>query len=64
MILGYVGVKMILDGFHIHIDAWVSLVVICASLGAGVLVSVTRTSRPYAEASRPSEPPGHDMNKP
>jgi tellurite resistance protein TerC len=41
-ILAYVGVKMILDGFHISIEDWISLSVIFVALGAGVLASVLR----------------------
>ena len=39
-ILGYVGVKMILGGFGTEIDDWISLTVICVSLGAGIVVSL------------------------
>jgi tellurite resistance protein TerC len=46
VILGYVGLKMVLDGFHIKISDWVSLSVICVSLASGVAASVLLSRRP------------------
>jgi tellurite resistance protein TerC len=45
-ILGYVGVKMILDGFHIDIDVRISLGVIILALAAGVVASVLLRKHP------------------
>jgi tellurite resistance protein TerC len=55
-ILGYVGVKMILGGFGTVIDDWISLAVICVSLGAGIVASLVTslmTSRPAEKGEKP-----------
>jgi tellurite resistance protein TerC len=53
-ILGYVGVKMVLNGFHVEVNDWVSLAVICGSLGVGIGVSPLRAGR-RTPASHDSE---------
>ncbi len=45
VVLGFVGLKMMVSG-HLHVAAWVSLLVIVAVLGAGVLASVVFPPKP------------------
>lgn len=40
LILGFVGVKMILSGFHIHIESWASLAFIVTTLAVTALASL------------------------
>jgi len=39
-ILGFVGLKMVLEFFHVHVSSFVSLGVICALLAAGTIASL------------------------
>jgi len=39
-ILGFVGLKMVLEFFHVHVNSFISLGVICALLAAGTIASV------------------------
>ncbi|SFU70809.1 tellurite resistance protein TerC [Pustulibacterium marinum] len=49
VILTFVGVKLILSGFEIHLHEWISLAVIGVSLGAGILISVLSNNEEVAE---------------
>ena len=40
LILGFVGVKMLAEYFHVHIPTATSLAIICATLGGGVALSL------------------------
>jgi tellurite resistance protein TerC len=55
VILGYVGVKMILGGFHIEINDWISLGVICVSLAVGVAASLLLAKK-YPKPERGAAP--------
>lgn len=56
-ILAFVGVKMLITYFHIHIPSSISLVVILGSLAAGILFSWSsyQESRRLAEMGRLSD---------
>jgi tellurite resistance protein TerC len=56
VILAYVGVKMLLDGFHIQVSDWVSLSVIVVSMLGGIVLSML--------LSRGPKPPGDDAPAP
>ena len=45
LVLGFVGLKMICEYFHYHIDTGLSLAIICAFLGSGVFASILRSKR-------------------
>jgi TerC family integral membrane protein len=45
LVLGFVGLKMICEYFHYHIDTGLSLAVICTVLGSGILASMFRSKR-------------------
>jgi tellurite resistance protein TerC len=49
-VLAFVGVKMVLDGFHIKINDWVSFGVICVSLAVGVVVSIALAKKKPASS--------------
>jgi TerC family integral membrane protein len=45
LVLGFVGLKMICEYFHYHIDTGLSLAVICSFLGSGILASILRSKK-------------------
>merc|ERR1712038_938325 len=45
LVLGFVGIKMIAEYFHVEISTGTSLAVICSLLGAGVVASIVESDR-------------------
>ena len=45
IVLGFVGVKMVAEYFHIAIGTGASLAVICSILGMGIGASILETNR-------------------
>ncbi|KAJ8604928.1 hypothetical protein CTAYLR_004337 [Chrysophaeum taylorii] len=60
-ILGFVGLKMMLDFFHVHVSTSLSLAVILACLAGGVLASLAANHHHHYHHRRSTPPdPRHD----